>query len=108
MPSWWKSSKETKKKTGKESFIDSLQRKFKSPSEGKLGSRSGGSRKHCDDSISEKGVSFLLDQDLFHFQKLEDAKVLLKGLFLSHYHFLACIHQMLVGQNKRDLFYFDP
>ncbi|XP_057763042.1 mitogen-activated protein kinase kinase kinase YODA-like [Arachis stenosperma] len=55
MPSWWKSSKETKKKTGKESFIDSLQRKFKSPSEGKLGSRSGGSRKHCDDSISEKG-----------------------------------------------------
>ncbi|MED6135834.1 hypothetical protein PIB30_050382 [Stylosanthes scabra] len=58
MPSWWNfsSSKDTKKKAGKESFIDSLQRKFKSPSEGKLDSRSGGSRRHCDDSISEKGA----------------------------------------------------
>ena len=58
MRSWWgkSSSKETKKKASKESFIDTLHRKFKSPSEGKLSSRSGGSRRHCDDSISEKGA----------------------------------------------------
>lgn len=58
MPSWWgkPSSKETKKKASKESFIDTLQRKFKSPSEGKLSSRSGGSGRRCNDTISEKGA----------------------------------------------------
>lgn len=57
MPSWWgkSSSKEAKKKTSKESFIDSLHRKFKIPSEGKSNSRSGGSRRHCSDAISELG-----------------------------------------------------
>ncbi|XP_027357727.1 mitogen-activated protein kinase kinase kinase YODA-like [Abrus precatorius] len=58
MPSWWgkSSSKETKKKATKESFIDAFHRKFKIPSEGKPSSRSGGSRRHCNDSISEKGA----------------------------------------------------
>ncbi|XP_027368042.1 mitogen-activated protein kinase kinase kinase YODA-like [Abrus precatorius] len=57
MPSWWgkSSSKETKKKASKESFIDTLHRKFKIPSEGKLSNGSGGSRRHCNDTISEKG-----------------------------------------------------
>ncbi|KAJ1384997.1 Protein kinase domain [Sesbania bispinosa] len=57
MPSWWgkSSSKETKKKAGKESFIDTLHRKLKIPSEGRLGIISGGSRRHCNDTISEKG-----------------------------------------------------
>lgn len=57
MPSWWgkSSSKDSKKKTGKESFIDTLHRKFKSTSEGKVSSRSGGSRRHCSDTVSEKG-----------------------------------------------------
>lgn len=56
MPSWWGklSSKETKKKASKESFIDALHRKFKTRSEDKLASRSGGSCRHCDDS--EKGA----------------------------------------------------
>jgi serine/threonine protein kinase len=37
MPSWWgkSSSKDAKKKTGKESFFDTIHRKFKIPSEGK-------------------------------------------------------------------------
>ncbi|TKY45222.1 Mitogen-activated protein kinase kinase kinase YODA [Spatholobus suberectus] len=58
MPSWWgkSSSKETKKKANKESFIDAFHRKFKIPSERKPSSRSGGSRRHCNDSISEKGA----------------------------------------------------
>ncbi|XP_061353817.1 mitogen-activated protein kinase kinase kinase YODA-like [Gastrolobium bilobum] len=58
MPSWWgrSSSKETKKKASKESFIDTLHRKFKIPSEGKLSSRSGESRRHRNDAISEKGA----------------------------------------------------
>ncbi|XVE64250.1 hypothetical protein DITRI_Ditri07aG0086100 [Diplodiscus trichospermus] len=57
MPSWWgkSSSKETKKKASKESFIDSLHRKFKIPSEGKSNSRSGVSQRRCSDTISEKG-----------------------------------------------------
>ncbi|EOY23248.1 Kinase superfamily protein isoform 2 [Theobroma cacao] len=57
MPSWWgkSSSKEVKKKTSKESFIDTLHRKFKIPSEGKPNSRSGVSRRRCTDTISEKG-----------------------------------------------------
>ncbi|KAI4347571.1 hypothetical protein L6164_008375 [Bauhinia variegata] len=58
MPSWWGklSSKENKKKASKERFIDALHRKFKIPSEGKLSNRSGGSRRHCNDTISEKGA----------------------------------------------------
>jgi hypothetical protein len=59
MRSWWgkSSSKDSKKKTSKESksFIDTLHRKFKSSSEGKVSSRSGGSRRHCSDTVSEKG-----------------------------------------------------
>ncbi|TQD82963.1 hypothetical protein C1H46_031473 [Malus baccata] len=57
MPSWWgkSSSKEAKKKAGKESFIDSLHRKFNFSSESRLNSRSGGSRRNCNDTISEKG-----------------------------------------------------
>ncbi|XP_010662702.1 mitogen-activated protein kinase kinase kinase YODA isoform X1 [Vitis vinifera] len=57
MPSWWgkSSSKEAKKKTNKESFIDTLHRKFKIPSEGKVSNRSGGSHRRCSDTISEKG-----------------------------------------------------
>ncbi|RDY00029.1 Mitogen-activated protein kinase kinase kinase YODA, partial [Mucuna pruriens] len=58
LSSWWVklSPKETKKKANKESFIDALHRKFKIPSEGKPSSRSGGSHRHCNDSISEKGA----------------------------------------------------
>lgn len=57
MPSWWgkSSSKDAKKKTSKESLIDTLHRKFKIPSESKSNSRSGGSKRHCSDAISEKG-----------------------------------------------------
>lgn len=56
MPSWWKSSsKEAKKKATKESFIDTLHRKFKSPAEIKSPSKSGGSRRHSSDTASEKG-----------------------------------------------------
>ncbi|CAM8986215.1 unnamed protein product [Rhodiola kirilowii] len=57
MPSWWakSSSKESKKKGGKESFIDTLHRKFRNPSDGRLSSKSGGSRRHCSDPISVKG-----------------------------------------------------
>ncbi|XP_075084177.1 mitogen-activated protein kinase kinase kinase YODA-like isoform X2 [Nicotiana tabacum] len=57
MPSWWgkSSSKEAKKKVSKESFIDTLHRKFKSPSEAKSPSKSGGSRRHSSDIAFEKG-----------------------------------------------------
>lgn len=57
MPSWWgkSSSKEAKKKGNKESFIDTLHRKFKSGSEDKSNPRSGGSRRRSDDTISERG-----------------------------------------------------
>ncbi|KAH8492369.1 hypothetical protein H0E87_021794 [Populus deltoides] len=57
MPSWWgkSSSKELKKKANKESFIDTLHRRFKSPSDGNLIGRSGGSRRRCSDTISERG-----------------------------------------------------
>ncbi|XP_058076068.1 mitogen-activated protein kinase kinase kinase YODA-like isoform X2 [Magnolia sinica] len=59
MPSWWgkSSSKEVKKKTSKENFIDTLHRKFKSPSEEKGSVRPGGSRRHSNDIgvASEKG-----------------------------------------------------
>lgn len=56
MRSWWgkSSSKEAKKKTSRESFIDTLHRKFRLPSDSRISSRSGGSRKQCD-TISEKG-----------------------------------------------------
>ncbi|XP_059661807.1 mitogen-activated protein kinase kinase kinase YODA-like isoform X2 [Cornus florida] len=57
MPSWWGkfSSKEVKKKENKESFIDTLQRKFKNASEEKCNSRSVGSRRRSSDTISERG-----------------------------------------------------
>ncbi|KAK4436286.1 Mitogen-activated protein kinase kinase kinase YODA [Sesamum alatum] len=56
MPSWWgrSSSKEAKKKTTKESFIDTLHKKFKSP-ESKSSSRPGGSRRRSSDTVSERG-----------------------------------------------------
>lgn len=54
MPSWWGKSK-AKKKATKESFIDSLHRKFKSPAEAKSPSKSGGSRRHNNEIASEKG-----------------------------------------------------
>ncbi|KAF8380216.1 hypothetical protein HHK36_027698 [Tetracentron sinense] len=57
MPSWWgkSSSKEVKKKTNKESFFDTLHRKFKFPSEEKCNSKSGGSRRRSSDTVSERG-----------------------------------------------------
>ncbi|XP_025012121.2 mitogen-activated protein kinase kinase kinase YODA [Ricinus communis] len=57
MPSWWgkSSSKEVKKKASKESFIDTLHRRFKTPTESKTSGRSGGSRRRCSDTISELG-----------------------------------------------------
>lgn len=48
--------KKRRRKQIRKSFIDALHRKFKTLAEGKLGSRSGGSSRHCDDSISEKGA----------------------------------------------------
>ncbi|KAL6581500.1 hypothetical protein OROMI_007423 [Orobanche minor] len=56
MPSWWgKSSwKEAKKKATKESFIDTLHKKFKSP-ESKSSGRSVGSRRRSSDTVSERG-----------------------------------------------------
>lgn len=58
MPSWWgkSSSKEAKKKTGDETILDTLRRKFRSPSDGKLDSSSGASRRHCIDTVSERGA----------------------------------------------------
>ncbi|CAM8900554.1 unnamed protein product [Rhodiola kirilowii] len=55
MPSWWakSSSKESKNKGSKESFIDTLHRKFRNPTDGRLSSRSGGSRRRSD-TIAEK------------------------------------------------------
>ncbi|KAF9614142.1 hypothetical protein IFM89_015461 [Coptis chinensis] len=57
MPSWWgkSSSKDVKKKISKESFIDTLHRKFKTPTEEKGNVRSGGSRRRNSDIFSEKG-----------------------------------------------------
>lgn len=51
MPSWWgkSSSKEVKKKTNKESFIDTLHKKFRIVSER---NRSGGPQRRCCDTLS--------------------------------------------------------
>ncbi|KAK0597152.1 hypothetical protein LWI29_022282 [Acer saccharum] len=54
MRSWWGKSS-SKKKSNKESIIGTLHQKFKTTSEGKLNSRSGGSRRHSSDIVSEKG-----------------------------------------------------
>ncbi|KAH6828129.1 Protein kinase superfamily protein [Perilla frutescens var. hirtella] len=56
MPSWWgkSSSKEAKKKTTKESFIDTFHKKFKTP-ESKSSGRSAGSRRRSNDTVSERG-----------------------------------------------------
>lgn len=56
MPSWWgkSSSKDAKKKTSKESFIDTLHRKLKISFENKESSGSGGSQRCQGDAISEK------------------------------------------------------
>lgn len=55
MPSWWKSSsKDRNKKSNKGSFIDTIHRKFRTVSEGKCKSGSGGrGKQHCD-AISEQ------------------------------------------------------
>ncbi|CAK7335562.1 unnamed protein product [Dovyalis caffra] len=57
MRSWWgkSSSKEDKKRGNKESFIDTINRRLKITSEEKGNSRSGGSRRHCKDTLSERG-----------------------------------------------------
>ncbi|KAL9349955.1 hypothetical protein Peur_057210 [Populus x canadensis] len=56
MRSWWgkSSSKEEKKKANKESFIDTINRKFKITSKEKSNNRSGGSRRCCKDTLSER------------------------------------------------------
>ncbi|GJV02022.1 mitogen-activated protein kinase kinase kinase YODA-like protein [Tanacetum coccineum] len=56
MPSWWSksSSKEAKKKTNKESIIDTI-RKFRIPSDRKSTNRSGNPRRGCSDTVSELG-----------------------------------------------------
>ncbi|XP_073064308.1 mitogen-activated protein kinase kinase kinase YODA-like [Primulina eburnea] len=56
MPSWWGKSwsKEEKKKKSKESFIDTLHKKFKSP-DSKPSGRLEGSRKRSNDIVSERG-----------------------------------------------------
>lgn len=57
MPSWWgkPSSKEVKKKENKESFIDSIHRKFRTVSDEKCNNRSGASQRRACDTVSEKG-----------------------------------------------------
>ncbi|KAM7272397.1 hypothetical protein ACFE04_027060 [Oxalis oulophora] len=56
MLSWWgkSSSKETNKKQSKESFIDALQRRFKTQSE-KLNARTSGSHRRNSHKVLEKG-----------------------------------------------------
>lgn len=56
MPSWWgkSSSKGVKKKANKESFIDTLHKKFRIVSEQKCNSRSGGPRRQCCETLSEQ------------------------------------------------------
>ena len=56
MPSWWgkSSSKDVKKRTTKENFIDTLQR-FLSPTEQRGNVKSGGTRRRSRDTTSEKG-----------------------------------------------------
>ncbi|XP_057978270.1 mitogen-activated protein kinase kinase kinase YODA isoform X3 [Malania oleifera] len=56
MPSWWgkSSSKEVNKKANKESFIDTIHRKFKIASEEKCNGKSRGSWRHRSDAVSEK------------------------------------------------------
>ncbi|KAK1266943.1 Mitogen-activated protein kinase kinase kinase YODA [Acorus gramineus] len=56
MPSWWgkSSAKDAKKKTSKETFLDTL-RKFRGPSEEKGNAKSGGTRRRSNDAASEMG-----------------------------------------------------
>ncbi|MQM11959.1 hypothetical protein Taro_044872 [Colocasia esculenta] len=56
MPSWWgkSSSKDAKKKTSKENFIDTIHR-FINPTVQKGHTRLGSSRRRCNDAISGKG-----------------------------------------------------
>ncbi|XP_010545657.1 PREDICTED: mitogen-activated protein kinase kinase kinase YODA-like [Tarenaya hassleriana] len=58
MPSWWgkSSSKDEKKKANKESFIDTLHRKFRIISEDRSSGRSRGSRRRCDDIVPGRGA----------------------------------------------------
>ncbi|GAV83877.1 Pkinase domain-containing protein [Cephalotus follicularis] len=56
MPPWWgkSSPKKEKKKTNKESFIDTIHRKFRNAFEDKANSTPGGSRRRTD-TVSERG-----------------------------------------------------
>ncbi|XP_021726676.1 mitogen-activated protein kinase kinase kinase YODA-like [Chenopodium quinoa] len=58
MPSWWgkPSSKEAKKKSGDETILDAIRRKFRNLSDVKLDGSSGASRRHCIDTVSERGA----------------------------------------------------
>lgn len=62
MPSWWgkSSSKDSKKKTTKENFIDTLHR-FISPSDQKGNVKSVGSRRRCSDIASDKGSRSIVE-----------------------------------------------
>lgn len=53
MRSWWGKSS-SKKKASKESIICTIHQKLKI-SDGKVSSRTGGSRRHCNDTVSELG-----------------------------------------------------
>ncbi|KAH7538075.1 hypothetical protein FEM48_Zijuj03G0160600 [Ziziphus jujuba var. spinosa] len=56
MPWWGKSSsREAKKKTSKESLIGTWHRKLRTSSDSKVSCGSGGARKQCSDTVSEKG-----------------------------------------------------
>ncbi|XP_022737566.1 mitogen-activated protein kinase kinase kinase YODA-like [Durio zibethinus] len=57
MPTWWgkSSSKEDKRKASKERFIDAINRKLKITSDDKSTSRSEGSRRHHNDTVSDRG-----------------------------------------------------
>ncbi|KAK7399199.1 hypothetical protein VNO78_10377 [Psophocarpus tetragonolobus] len=51
---WWgkSSSKEAKRKANRERFIDTIQRKLKNTPDEKCNNKSGRSRRHCDDAVS--------------------------------------------------------
>lgn len=59
MPSWWgkSSSKYVKRKTGKESFVDAIRRKFKIVSRDNTVGELGGSEKYSKDTLSDIGLA---------------------------------------------------
>lgn len=54
MRSWWGKSS-SKKKASKDGIICTIHQKIKITCEGKASSKSGGSRRHCNDTVSELG-----------------------------------------------------